>query len=83
MFYPWYAAMLLAVEASSVIDVRMRQIASGRVDAAIEARLMVDEKADAMAAAVFILMRSGNPFHVIDNYRRLVAANAARLADLK
>lgn len=80
-FYPWYPAMMLAVEANSVIDIRVRKIASGGVNAAIEAQLMISEKLDALAEASLILMRGGSTVHVIDNYRKIVAANAMQLAD--
>ena len=80
-FYPWYPAMMLAVEANNLIDIRMRKMASGGVNAAAETQLMISEKLDALAEASLILMRGGSPVHVIDNYRKLVAANATRLAD--
>jgi hypothetical protein len=80
-FYPWYPAFMLAVETSNVIDIRLRKIASGKVDAATETQLMISEKIDAIAEASAILFRGGNPLSVIDNYRKYVAANFARLAD--
>jgi hypothetical protein len=36
LFYPWYPAMMLAVESNNVIDIRLRRIATGGVDAATE-----------------------------------------------
>lgn len=79
-FYPWYPVMMLAVEANSLIDIRVRKIASGGVNASAETQLMISEKLDALAEASLILMRGGSTAHVIDNYRKLVAANATRLA---
>ena len=81
LFFPWYPAMMLAVEANNVIDIRLRRIADGRVNAATETQLMISEKIDAIVEAAAIMTRGGNPLAVIDNYRRYVAANAARLAE--
>jgi hypothetical protein len=77
-FYPWYPAMMLAVEANNVIDIRLRLIARGGDDAAQETRLMVDEKVNAVFDAVSLVMR-GKSAHVIEFYRKQVAANASRL----
>ena len=46
-FYPWYPALMLAVESNNVIDIRLRSIATGKVDAKAETRLMIREKVDA------------------------------------
>jgi hypothetical protein len=32
-FYPWYPALMLAVESNNVIDIRLRSIATGKVNA--------------------------------------------------
>jgi hypothetical protein len=77
---PWYPTVMLAFEAGNVIDVRLRKIALGGTAGADESRLMVKEKLDAAFETASILMSGGDPSHVIDNYRRHVAANAARLA---
>jgi len=79
-FYPWYPAMMLAVESNNVIDIRLRKIATGGVDAVAETRLMVDEKIDAAFEAGAMLMRGESSASVIAFYRRHVAANAQRLA---
>jgi hypothetical protein len=79
-FYPWYPALMLAVESSNVIDIRLRRIATGKVNAAEETRLMVQEKIDAAVEARNMLMDGRNPADVIDFYRKHVAANVVRLA---
>lgn len=79
-FYPWYPALMLAVESNNVIDIRLKKIACGEVNAAKETRLMVSEKIGAAIEAGSMLMSGRNPAAVIDLYRRQVAANAARLS---
>lgn len=78
-FFPWYPAMMLAVEASNVIDLRLWKIARGGQEAATESHLMIKEKIDALFEAGSVLVDGGNPESVIDMYRKHVAANAARL----
>jgi len=46
-FYPWYPALMLVVESSNVIEIRLRKIATGEVNVTNETRLMVREKIDA------------------------------------
>jgi hypothetical protein len=77
--YPWYPALMLAIESNNVIDIRLRSIASGKVNANDETRLMVSEKVDAALEAGVMLMNGRRPAEVIDFYRMHVAANAARL----
>lgn len=55
-FYRWYQALTLAVECNNVIDVRLRSIAAGKVNAAEETRLMVSEKVDAALEAGCMLI---------------------------
>ena len=43
-FYPWYPALMLAVELNNVIDIRLRSIATGKVNAKEETRLMVSKR---------------------------------------
>ena len=85
-FFPWYPAMMLAVEASNVIDLRLWKIARGGQEAATESHLMVTEshlmvkeKIDALFEVGSVLADGGNPATVIALYRKHVAANAARL----
>ena len=79
-FYPWYPALMLAVESNNVIDIRLRSIANGKVNAKEETRLMVSEKIDAALEAGSMLVNGRRPAEVIDLYRKHVAANAARLS---
>lgn len=79
-FYPWYPALMLAVESSNVIDIRLRNIATGKVNAQDETRLMVSEKVDAAFETGSMLLQGRKPAEVIDFYRMHVAANATRLA---
>jgi cytoskeletal protein CcmA (bactofilin family) len=63
-----------------VIDIRLRSIATGKVNAKEETRLMVSEKIDAALEAGSMLVNGRRPAEVIDLYRKHVAANAARLS---
>jgi hypothetical protein len=76
----WYSGMLLALDAVKVIERRMQLMAHGKCTWD-ELTLMFAEKLDAVADAKAILVGGGDPSLVIDNYRRIVAANAARLDD--
>jgi hypothetical protein len=78
-FCPWYPAMMLALEASNVIDLRLRKLATGGAGAAAEGRLMVEEKLNALFEAGLVVARGGDSTHVIAMYRKHVAANALRL----
>lgn len=75
----WHSAMMLALDAAIVMEMRLRMIASGRGTSS-EMLLMVSEKLDAMQVAQRIIVGGGHPSHVIDNYRKVVAANVARLS---
>jgi hypothetical protein len=79
-FYPWYPALMLAVECNNVIDVRLRSIVAGKVNAAEETRLMVSEKVVAALEAGSMLISGGKTADVIDLYRKQVAANVTRLS---
>jgi hypothetical protein len=79
LFYPWYPAMMLALEAGSVIDMRLWKIARGGHEGAAESHLMVKEKIDALFEAGTVLVGGGSSAQIIEMYRRHVAANAARL----
>jgi hypothetical protein len=54
-FYPWYPALMLAVESNNVIDLRLRKRAT--VDPTIESGLMVREKVDAAIEAGSMLFK--------------------------
>jgi hypothetical protein len=79
IFFPWYPAVMLAVESSNVIDLRLWKLARGGHGAAAESHLMVKEKIDTLFEAISVLAGGGDPSAVIDMYRKHVAANAARL----
>jgi hypothetical protein len=71
---------MLAVESNNVIDIRLWSIATGKVNAQEETRLMVSEKLDAAIEAGSMLMQGRKPAEIIDFYRMHVAANATRLS---
>jgi hypothetical protein len=75
----WYSAALLAFEAAEVIGARLQMLARGTCTTD-ELFLMVSEKFDAMEQAQAIVVRGGHPEMIIDNYRKIIAANAERLS---
>jgi ABC-type taurine transport system ATPase subunit len=75
----WYSAMMLALDAAKVVEMRLRMMALGQSTPA-EMFLMVTEKLEAMEDAGTIIIRGGDPSRIIDNYRKIVAANVARLS---
>jgi len=76
----WYSAMLLALDAAAVIEKRIQLMTRGKCTWD-EFSLMFAEKLDAIADAKAILASGGHPNLVIDNYRKIVAANVVRLDD--
>ena len=62
-----------------VIELRLRLMAFGR-STLDEISLMVTEKLDALEQAKSVIVRGGDPSLIIDNYRKIVAANVARLS---
>jgi hypothetical protein len=82
MFGPWLElaadTALLAIEAQSVIAMRLAQIAMGRGTPA-EAQLMVTEKMLAFSEAVALVAAGASTHRVVRGYRRKVRANAKRL----
>ncbi|WP_247429285.1 hypothetical protein [Bradyrhizobium sp. 44] len=75
----WYSALILMADALQVMDMRLRQIAAGN-GTSEEMFLMVTEKFDAAAEARTIFVRGGDYTHVLDHYRKIVAANVERLS---
>ena len=71
--------MTLMMEATRVIELRLRLIVLGR-STPDEIFLMVTEKIDALEQATSVIIRGGDPSLIIDNYRKTVAANVARLS---
>ncbi len=82
MFGPWLTlasdATLLAVEAQTVIGLRLGQIAMGRGTPA-EAQLMVTEKVLAFMEAAATVSSGGSAHKVLRGYRKKVRANSRRL----
>ncbi len=74
----WSPLMALMIDAMQVIEMRLRLIAGGK-GTPEEMFLMVNEKIDALTQASTILARGGNSGQIIDNYRKIVAANVERL----
>jgi hypothetical protein len=74
-----YPMLSLMIDALNVIDLRLRLIAAGK-STSEEMFLMINEKVNALEEARVILMRGGDAAHVVDHYRKIVAANAARLS---
>ena len=71
-------AVMLAVEAQSVIAMRLTSIALGRGTHAENTR-MVSEKAAAFAEAAMTLATGGSAHEVVRGYRKHVRANGRRL----
>jgi hypothetical protein len=64
--FPFYPALMLAVESKTVIEQRIWKIATGEVHAVEETRLMVTEKVEAAAEARAMLWTGKSPNEVID-----------------
>jgi hypothetical protein len=82
MIVPWLRlasdTTLLALEAQTVIGLRLGQIAIGRGTPA-ETRLMVTEKVHAFAEAAATVATGGSVHKVVKDYRKKVQANTKRL----
>ena len=74
-----YPMLTLMIDAVNVTDMRLRLIVAGK-NTSDEMFLMVNEKVDALEETRAIFMRGGDANQIIDNYRKIVAANAARLS---
>lgn len=79
MSHPAFSAMMLAVEAQRVIELRLVRSAWGGSEARAEMQAMVFEKIGAGIEAAGSLMTGGSPEGVIARYREHVAANTRRL----
>jgi hypothetical protein len=79
MFNP---LIMLAVEASGVVALRMMKLMRGGKRARREARLMVSEKIDAAFEATARLMAGASGDEIVHRYRKHVAVNAKRLGRL-
>jgi hypothetical protein len=80
MFGLWFAVVMLALESSEVIGLRVAKLAHGGVDAQDEAHLLVNEKIVAVFDTGMRLVCGATTGHVIDSFREQVAANALRLS---
>lgn len=74
----WFSGMVLAWEAAKVIEARLHLIAQGKCTLD-EMRLMVSEKLGAFDHACSVVTRGGDPELIVDNYRKIIAANVDRL----
>jgi len=72
-------ATMLAIEAQSVISVRLTQFAMG-LGTSAESNLMVSEKIFALAEAVATVAAGGSVHEVVRGYRKHVRANMRRLS---
>ena len=83
MFGPWLRlsldATMLAVEAQTVIGLRLMMLGAGGNAAQAEAHRMVAEKSRAFVEAVTALAMGGTAHTVVAGYRKHVRANARRL----
>ena len=80
IFSPWSTVLLLALESSEVIGLRVAKLVGGGVDAQHEAHLIVSEKVDAVFEVSAGLMSGATAINVINRFREQVAANARRLS---
>jgi len=78
MFIPF---IMLAIESSGVVALRMMKLMSGEGDALHEAELMVREKIDAAFEAAASLMAGASGDEIVHRYRQHVAVNARRLGN--
>jgi hypothetical protein len=78
--FPWLAGAMLAFESCEVIRLRLTKFASSDGYADDEARLMVNEKIDAMFEAGASMMTGASAATIVGRYREHVAANAKRLS---
>ena len=82
MIVPWLRLVghttLLAMEAQTVIGLRLSQMALGRGSLA-ENQLMVTEKMQALVEAAATIATGGSAHKVVRGYRKKVQANTRRL----
>ena len=58
--FPWYSAVMLALEANHVMALRLSKLAFGGAESHSEAKLMIAEKIDAAMEASYNLLRGGD-----------------------
>jgi len=71
---------MLVLESQAIIATRLARLAMGGPAAMAEAERMVSGKITALGEAATTLATAGSPHDVVRSYRRLVQANAHRLA---
>jgi hypothetical protein len=79
MFFPWNATIMLAIESSRVIGLRLTKMTFGGMEACDEALLMVSEKVEAATETWTTIMADGSASVIVDRYREHVALNEKRL----
>ena len=79
MLNPFFASMMLALEAQRVIELRLVRLAWGGREGRAEMHSMVSEKVWAAVEATGTMMLGGSPDQVVARYREHVAANTKRL----
>jgi hypothetical protein len=77
MLFPWYSTMMLTVESSCVIGLRVTKMARGGWEAYNEVVLVVSEKVDAAIEAT--MLTGGSAALVVNRFREHVASNQKRL----
>lgn len=82
MFNPFFASMMLALEAQKVIELRLVRLAWGGREGRAELHSMVSEKMWAGVEAAGTMMLGGTPDQVIARYREHVAENTKRLSSV-
>jgi hypothetical protein len=75
----WLDWTMLAVDAQTVIGLRLMMLGAGGTAAQTEIDRMVTEKASALVEATAILVSGGSAHKVIAGYRKHVRANSRRL----
>jgi hypothetical protein len=80
MLGSWFTVVLLALESSEVIGLRVAKLGRGGVEAEREAHLLVNEKIVAVFDVSMRLVCGATTSHVIDGFRKQVAANTLRLS---
>ncbi|PXW65874.1 hypothetical protein [Methylobacterium sp. B4] len=80
MFNPFFASLLLAIEAQRVIELRLVRLAWGGQEGWSEMNSMVFEKIAAATEATAALLTGVTHEAVVARYREHVAANIERLS---
>jgi hypothetical protein len=73
-------ATLLTLEAQRVVALRLAALASGGVNAQVEAQRMVTEKMFAAMRAWAMMWSGHSPTRIVHHYRSRVRANERRLS---